>query len=95
MSPVLTVIVSIVGVLALLALFTVWFCVHCAKKVLHPTSKRKPLDAWPDQFGLPYENVYFKTEYPEHNLVRAKNQLALVADMEKHLPEMEEIINNL
>lgn len=62
MSPVLTVIVSIVGALALLALFTVWFCVHCAKKVLHPTSKRKPLDAWPDQYGLPYENVYFKTE---------------------------------
>ena len=62
MSPVLTVIVSIVGALALLALFTIWFCVHCAKKVLHPTSKRKPLDAWPDQYGLPYENVYFKTE---------------------------------
>ena len=40
-------------------------------------------------------DVYFKTEYPEHNLVRAKNQLALVADMEKHLPEMEEIINDL
>lgn len=60
MSPVLTVIVSIVGALALLALFTVWFCVHCAKKVLHPTSKRKPLDAWPDQYGLPYENVYLK-----------------------------------
>ena len=35
---------------------------RAAKKVLHPTSKRKPLDAWPDQFGLPYENVYFKTE---------------------------------
>ena len=40
-------------------------------------------------------DVYFKTDYPEHNLVRAKNQLALVADMEKHLPEMEEIINSL
>jgi hypothetical protein len=35
-------------------------------------------------------DVYFKTDYPEHNLVRAKNQLALVADMEKHLPEMED-----
>lgn len=40
-------------------------------------------------------DVYFKTNYPEHNLVRAKNQLALVADMEKHLAEMEEIINSL
>ena len=40
-------------------------------------------------------DVYFKTAYPEHNLVRAKNQLALVADMEKHLPEMEAIINSL
>lgn len=40
-------------------------------------------------------DTYFKTAYPEHNLVRAKNQFALVADMEKHMAEMEEIINNL
>lgn len=40
-------------------------------------------------------DTYFKTAYDEHNLVRAKNQIALVADMEKHMAEMEEIICNL
>ncbi len=38
-------------------------------------------------------DTYFRTEYPEHNLVRAKNQFALVADMEKHMEEMKSIIN--
>ncbi len=40
-------------------------------------------------------DTYFRTEYPEHNLVRAKNQFALVADMEKHMGEMESIIAEL
>lgn len=40
-------------------------------------------------------DTYFKTAYPEHNLVRAKNQFALVADMEKHMSEMEAIIKSL
>lgn len=40
-------------------------------------------------------DTYFRTAYPQHNLVRAKNQLALVADMEKHMAEMEDIINNI
>ncbi|MCH5315997.1 MAG: aminoglycoside phosphotransferase family protein [Eubacterium sp.] len=40
-------------------------------------------------------DTYFKTSYPTHNLVRAKNQFALVADMEKHMTEMEEIIKPL
>lgn len=38
---------------------------------------------------------YFKIAYPEHNLVRARNQFTLVADMEKHLDEMENIISSL
>ena len=62
MSSVLYVILIVLGVLALIALLTVYFCMRAAKSVLHPVSKRKALDAWPDQFGLPYENVYFKTE---------------------------------
>ena len=62
MNPILYVILAIVCALALVALGTVYFCMRTAKKVLHPASKRKPLDAWPDQFGLPYENIYFKTE---------------------------------
>lgn len=40
-------------------------------------------------------DTYFKTAYPDHNLVRAKNQFALVEDMEKHMTEMENIINEL
>ena len=40
-------------------------------------------------------DTYFKIAYPEHNLVRAKDQLALVADMEKHMNEMESIIKSL
>ena len=38
-------------------------------------------------------DVYFKTAYPEHNLVRARNQFKLVADMEKKLPEMQAIVD--
>ena len=37
-------------------------------------------------------DVYFKTDYPEHNLVRAKNQLRLVEDIESKLDEMNDII---
>lgn len=37
-------------------------------------------------------NTYFKIDYPTHNLVRAKNQFALVRDMEKKLDEMKAII---
>lgn len=40
-------------------------------------------------------DTYFKTAYPEHNLVRAKNQFALVADMETHMDEMKAIIADL
>lgn len=36
-------------------------------------------------------DTYFKTEYPDHNLVRAKTQLALVADIEKKMDEMQRI----
>ncbi|MBR4591764.1 MAG: alpha/beta hydrolase [Elusimicrobiaceae bacterium] len=62
MNSIITVIFVVLGVLAVLFLGTVFFCMRTAKKVLHPISKRKPLDAWPDQFGLSYENVTFKTE---------------------------------
>lgn len=40
-------------------------------------------------------DVYFKTAYPEHNLVRAKNQFKLVADMENKMDEMNDIIKNI
>lgn len=35
---------------------------------------------------------YFKTAYPEHNLVRARAQMKLVADMEKKWDEMQNIV---
>ncbi len=37
-------------------------------------------------------DTYFKTEYPEHNLVRARTQFKLVAEMEQQFDRMEEII---
>lgn len=37
-------------------------------------------------------DVYFNTAYPEHNLVRAKNQFKLVADMEQKMGDMMQII---
>lgn len=38
-------------------------------------------------------DVYFKVARPEHNLDRARTQLALVADMEKKLDWMQETVN--
>ena len=35
---------------------------------------------------------YFKTDYPEHNLVRTRCQIALAKDMQKKLPRMEAIV---
>lgn len=40
-------------------------------------------------------DTYFKTAYPEHNLVRARNQFALVADMERKMDQMESMISAL
>ena len=39
-------------------------------------------------------DVYFKTAYPEHNLVRCRTQFALVADMEKKMSDMENIVES-
>ena len=38
-------------------------------------------------------DVYFKTAYPEHNLVRARTQIKLVKDIENKLDEMKKIVN--
>ena len=37
-------------------------------------------------------DLYFKVLYPEHNLDRARNQLALAKDMRAHLDEMRSIV---
>ena len=40
-------------------------------------------------------DLYFKTAYPEHNLIRARTQIKLVADMEKKWEEMNRIVARL
>ena len=40
-------------------------------------------------------DVYFKIHRPKHNLERARDQFALVADMERKLPQMREIIESI
>ncbi|MBE6546298.1 MAG: aminoglycoside phosphotransferase family protein [Ruminococcaceae bacterium] len=40
-------------------------------------------------------DTYFKIHRPKHNLDRCRNQFALVADMERKLPEMQAIIQKL
>ena len=37
-------------------------------------------------------DTYFKTKYPEHNLVRCRTQFKLVADMESHWETMKHIV---
>lgn len=38
-------------------------------------------------------DIYFKTQYPEHNKVRTRAQMRLVEQIEKKMPEMQEYIN--
>jgi hypothetical protein len=53
------------------------------------------------EYGMPFlaqflkGDVYFKTEYPEHNLVRARTQFKLVADIEAKMDEMSAIVDEI
>ena len=38
---------------------------------------------------------YFRIDYPEHNLVRARAQLALYKDMMVHMGDMQNIVKEL
>ena len=40
-------------------------------------------------------DTYFKIDYPDHNLVRARNQFKLVSEIERMLPEMEAIVQRI
>ncbi len=40
-------------------------------------------------------DVYFKVQYPTHNLVRARTQIKLVADMEQKMDEMNAIVSRV
>ena len=37
-------------------------------------------------------DLYFKTSYPKHNLVRSRCQIALARDMLRKMPQMEEMV---
>lgn len=73
---------------------------HSAKKSLSPceieylpfAAKLMTLECGM-RFLTDYLNgdVYFSTAYPQHNLVRCRTQLKLVADMEAKMPEMQAI----
>jgi hypothetical protein len=54
---------------------------------------------WAEAHGFTYKILdyldgdrYFRVAYPEHNLVRARAQMKLVADMEAHWDEMQAIV---
>lgn len=40
-------------------------------------------------------DTYFKTDYPEHNLVRARSQFKLVEDIERKYTQMQDIVEEL
>ncbi|MBQ7599971.1 MAG: aminoglycoside phosphotransferase family protein [Clostridia bacterium] len=40
-------------------------------------------------------DVYFKTAYPEHNLVRARTQFKLIRDIESMMPELNGIVKEI
>jgi hypothetical protein len=40
-------------------------------------------------------DLYFKTGYREHNLIRARTQMALVADMQRKWAEMHRIVKEV
>lgn len=40
-------------------------------------------------------DTYFKTEYPEHNLVRCRTQFKLVEDIEKHMDELNRSVDEI
>lgn len=40
-------------------------------------------------------DLYFKIKKPDHNLIRARNQIALACDMERKLPDMARIVEEL
>ena len=40
-------------------------------------------------------DTYYKTQYPQHNLVRTRAQLKLLTDVELHMPEMHDFITGV
>lgn len=40
-------------------------------------------------------DIYYKTQYPKHNLIRTRAQLKLLHDIDAHMDEMEQFITNI
>lgn len=40
-------------------------------------------------------DIYYKIKYPEHNLVRTRNQMALFRSVMAHMPQMQQYLSNL
>ena len=40
-------------------------------------------------------DIYYRIHYPEHNLVRARTQLKLVAEMEEKMPQLQAVVEEL
>ena len=40
-------------------------------------------------------DTYFKIDYPDHNLVRARNQFKMVEEIERVMPQMEAIVQRI
>lgn len=56
-------VILIVAVLFFALLLAAWFwCFRTARKLLHPAVSRAALSVCPDQYKLPYENIYFNTQ---------------------------------
>jgi len=80
--------------------FAEGFLSRTAKVLTEPEIETLALSA----FVLAYEQAvrfvgdyimgdpYYKIDYPEHNLVRTRCQVALAKDILKHLDEMQEIV---
>ncbi len=40
-------------------------------------------------------DTYYKTAYPDHNLVRTRNQMTLLSSIDSHMEEMKAFIDTL
>ncbi len=40
-------------------------------------------------------DIYYKTQYPDHNIIRTRSQFKLLESMEEQFEEMEKVIKNL
>ncbi len=61
MNTLLHIVLGVLLGMGLLVAGTVFFCKRAARKMLHPTAKRKALYLWPDELDLPYEKATFYT----------------------------------